>query len=875
MIEDLLETINIVLQRKIISKITARFHSSRRYRAYRRDFKQIMSGDNKILVLYGQNGVGKSTLIQQYRRITKRERGYLSSFIDFRNPRGSLSEVVQNILEELDYFDPPPEISMIMTRLRDTLDPESKKNLDSQLVKELEECIFKKIGKKNQRFILFFDSFEHQPNNEYILEQFNDQLKWFKIMAAIATEKEPYGLISVSIKINGVDRNTVIQAMEDYLAGDSTSTILEPILSIAATQDNKYHPLIVGLSICLAGRAELQETEKIFRKLRLRDIPERIRMLLVEFLRVVEKSDDGKRDCIMALSVPHSFNEEISSELGISSECYGDILTFPFVIREAAVSTQASYHFHETVRSILNKKLKSGDNKKWVELNKKLVSYYSQRVKSSQKVKGFEYEDVRNKLIYHMIQSDEDKGLHEFINSFYKYFIVERNMSASTKLVALITPLDVDLRMQTKLWLRRTRYQLQSELGEVAPETLENELKNLIKQVKEIPGSDIELLSSLYDDLARHYVQRSCPKEAIECYELSLQLKEQLLDGCKKEEKEHYARKLARALAVYGSMSSIELKKSNELLQRAKKLLDGLCTMDEETINSFVQIATRYARVMCLQCKFKEGLDLIEECFEKCNTSNYNLPASMRRGLEEIRGRILSGMGKWDQACKTIRGTLDHESHDEFKYFSLIDLADTERMMGDFENACLHYKEALGIADKFERTKDRGFCYHGLGLIMYLENETNLNDGAKMVEEAVKSFNADGNSRKVAEAQADLALMRRDRQVFLDEIESSLGHAKKAGARYSEARALLAKSKGFLLLSEYENASSVLVQFEELLKSDPELDKLIIIKAQDAFIKERIKGPFTECLNLAKRLNEYFYEHIKGEVENGLKRVVW
>lgn len=300
--------------------------------------------DWQILNVWGAAGIGKSSLLDAFRRIAETE-GAFYLYFDCRDIFGSPSIFVEKLASGL--HDAAPLTDRSLTACFDALHHVA---LSQPLVLVLDA--FDEVGELNRW--LRESVFPHLPQrsliviaSRYSLEnRWRDHSGWRQLIHSLPLNSLDFASTRQYLGLHGVNDDSLIQQAWHYTEG---------------------HPLALSLASAIVSR-EGQAAISV--------IPKRQEVLETLASRwLSEIPQDSMRDIVEAAAVVRRFNQDLLSQMvgrAIPTEEFETLLLTSFVRHN-----QGSWSLHELVRDALSRNIKSRSPSTYTMLRARAVNYFA------------------------------------------------------------------------------------------------------------------------------------------------------------------------------------------------------------------------------------------------------------------------------------------------------------------------------------------------------------------------------------------------------------------------------------------------------------------------------------------------------------------
>lgn len=695
-------------------------------------FRQLLLTDEAeyaILHIYGVGGVGKSSLLGQFRRITQ-ELGYPAAQVDLQVNFGVV-EVLRTLRSQFEgrYF---PEFDRalstynqvqgrlqstagalsqgIISGLRegvpfglgavavDTVGEERIKNwlyqhlpqhnadlylhadriLTGLFVEGLNELV-SKVGKA----VIMFDTYElsSQSQDVWLREIFLESNLSSDVLIVIAGRDRLGGMWrewhSVLLPLELVPF-TDVEARE-YLRrrGITAPALVEALLSLTGR-----FPWSLALITDTSAAEEVSLTE-LEKRSAIHNLSD---MLVDRFLSQVY-DDAEMRELVYLCAVPRNFDFDVIRALWGRSDVEAPLdrlRRFSFV----RVRDDGRWSIHNVVRNPINQRLKGQTPQQWESLNREAAAFYQQRAEGWPAYSD-EWRWLTLESLYHQTQVREDQG----IRLFTRLFESAKRFSHYDFCSELLSTLD---ELQLGQAASRHWFQFyQGKMGRLVDSSAWEQAHRINQELYALPNLEPALRARVANDLGRFYYHISCQYlEAVAALEESLELRRQV-DGDLGEA--YVLSHLAPAYAAAGMLEKamaagrrcVELSQELEDAYREGWGHYGLGESEAQAGN--------WAKAL--------------PHLEKASVIFESLDAQFELGVVQRRvGRACLRMGKWPEAMASYQANLalmrKYDKH-AWALRALVDICELYLDSGDFAAMRPVAEEASAMLDRYPYPSQR------------------------------------------------------------------------------------------------------------------------------------------------------------------------
>ena len=531
-------------------------------------FRQLLLADEPeyaILHFYGVGGVGKSTLLGQFRRIAQ-EMGYSAGQVDLQVNFGVI-EILRTLRSQFDsrYFGSFDKAlstyNQVEGRLQSTADA-----LSSGVVSGLREGIpfglgalavdtvgeeriknwlyqhlpqgnadlylhadriltarfiegLNALAEKVGRVVILFDTYElsSQAQDAWLRDVFLDSYLSSHVMVVVAGRDRLGGLwhewhsILLSLELAPFSDSEA----RDYLRkrGITSPTLVDALLSLTGR-----FPWSLALITDTSAAQEIDagELEKTATVQGLSD------MLMDRFLSQVY-DDAEMRELVYLCSVPRNFDFDVIRALWRRddvAEPLDRLRRFSFV----RVREDGRWSIHSVVRQAINQRLKNQMPQRWEALNRDGAAFYNQRA-AAWPLYSDEWRWLVLESLYHQTQVREEDGIHLFAQLFesakrFSHYDFCSELLSTLAEVQLTQP-------NSCRWVEF----YEGKMARLADNLAWAEAHAVNQRLYALPDLDPALRARVAGDLGRYYYHISCQYlEAVDVLEESLNLRRQV-DG--------------------------------------------------------------------------------------------------------------------------------------------------------------------------------------------------------------------------------------------------------------------------------------------------------------------------------------------------------
>jgi len=531
-------------------------------------FRQLLLADEAeyaILHIYGVGGVGKSSLLGQYRRIAQ-ELGYPGGQVDLQVNFGVI-EILRTLRSQFEgrYFGAFDKAlstyNQVQGRLQstagalshgvvsglregvplglgalavDTIGEERIKNwlyqhlpqgnadlylhadhlLTARFVDGL-NALVEKAGKA----VLLFDTYElgSKAQDAWLRDIFLDSDLSSDVLIVIAGRDQLGGLWR--------EWRTVLLSLElipftdaearEYLRqrGITAPSLVESILSVTGR-----FPWSLAL-ITDTSAAQEMNVEELEQSAAIHSLGD---TLVDRFLSQVYE-DAEMRDLVCLCAVPRNFDFDVIRALWERPEVVEPLerlRRFSFV----RVRDDGRWSIHSVVRQVINQRLKNQTPQRWEELNRNAAAFYLQRARDWPPYSD-EWRWLTLESLYHQAQVREDEG----IRLFTRLFETAKRFSHYDFCSELLSTLD-EVQLDRPASLRWVEF-YQGKMDRLADSFAWEQAHAVNQALYSLPDLEPALRARVVNDLGRYYYHISCQyPEAVVALEEAMDLRRQM-DG--------------------------------------------------------------------------------------------------------------------------------------------------------------------------------------------------------------------------------------------------------------------------------------------------------------------------------------------------------
>jgi tetratricopeptide (TPR) repeat protein len=281
------------------------------------------------------------------------------------------------------------------------------------------------------------------------------------------------------------------------------SALIREILSLT-----QGHPLGLALS------ADLIEHDQELTATDFANTPKRfvvVDLLVKRILRQI--SDPTTRDALRACAVLRYFNvDTLRFVLGSNGKLYEELQDYSFVYQRSE-----GLALHSEVRAFLTKDLMRVSPAKYDELNRRAVEFYEMKLKEAT---GDAWKKLSLEKLYHLVNISERAGIKFFVELFYG--ASERfDVAFCEALLGEIETQEIH-NLESRAWIGYCRAML--KFGQAKW----TEAQQIYRQLLESPGTSAELKMRVCIDLGTVLRQLNCLDEAIPFSRQGLELAEEM-----------------------------------------------------------------------------------------------------------------------------------------------------------------------------------------------------------------------------------------------------------------------------------------------------------------------------------------------------------
>lgn len=526
-------------------------------------FRQLLMSDEPeyaILHIYGVGGVGKSTLLGQYRRIAQ-QLGYPVARVDLQVNFGVI-EILRTLRSQFEghffsAFDRSlSTYNQVEGRIQSTAD-----SLSSGVISGIREGVpfglgaaaVDTVGEERIKNWLY----QHLPQNNadlylhadrVLTARFNEGLNALvhKVGKAVilfdtyelSSQSQDAWLREIFLESDLSSHVLIVVAGRDRLVDmwrEWYSVLLTLELAPFSDAEAREYlkkrgltsPSLVGALLTATGRlpwslALITDTSA-GQFLNISEIEENATvhnvgdMLVDRFLSQVN-DDDEMRDLVYLCAVPRNFDHDVIRTLWDKPEVAGPLerlRRFSFV----QVRDDGRWSIHSVVRQAIYRRLKFNMPQRWQELNRNAAVFYRQRAETWP-LYSDEWRWLTLESLYHQTQVREDDGIQFFSQLFEsaKRFL---HYDFCSELLSTLDEIQLE-RPASKLWLEYYRGKMARLVDSAAWE----QAHQINRALYALPNLDPALQARVVNDLGRYYYHISCQYvEAVASLEKALELR--------------------------------------------------------------------------------------------------------------------------------------------------------------------------------------------------------------------------------------------------------------------------------------------------------------------------------------------------------------
>jgi tetratricopeptide (TPR) repeat protein len=526
-------------------------------------FRQLLMSEEPeyaILQIYGVGGVGKSTLLGQYRRISQRL-GYPVARVDLQVNFGVI-EILRTLRAQFEgrffsSFDRAlSTYNQVEGRIQSTAG-----SLSNGILSGLREGIPFGLGAVavdtvgEERFKNWL--YQHLPQSNAELYLHADRVLTSRFIEGLNALVHKAGKAVILFDTYELGSQSQDAWLRDiFLDSDLSSNVLLVIAGRDRLTDmwREWFSVLLVMELCPFTAAEAREFLKkrgltspslveavltatgrfpwslalitdtsAARDINLVDIEDTATvhnlgdMLVDRFLSQV--NDDAEmRDLVYLCAVPRNFDHDVIRALWGKNDVTGAmdrLRRFSFV----QVRDDGRWSIHSVVRQAINRRLKSNTPLHWEELNRDAAIFYRQR-SETWPLYTDEWRWLTLESFYHRIQVREDEGIQLFSNLFEsaKRFL---HYDFCSELLSTLDEIQFK-QPSSQLWVE---YYV-GKMARLANSAAWEQAHQINKNLYALPNLDPALEARVANDLGRYYYHIACQyTEAVSMLEKALELR--------------------------------------------------------------------------------------------------------------------------------------------------------------------------------------------------------------------------------------------------------------------------------------------------------------------------------------------------------------